>query len=81
MAADAGKVYPSDVYLLKKEIEVQGELLNREYLERKSDVDQLRLEFKALVKLLDQIEPGFEKQLHELYEDEKHSWNPEAEAS
>ncbi len=80
MAADVGKVYPSDVYLLKKEIEVQGELLNREYLERKTDIDLLRLEVKALVRLLDQINPGFEKQWHQLYEEEKQIWNPETEA-
>lgn len=80
MAANVGKVYPSDVYLLKKEIEVQGELLNREYLERKTDIDYLRLEVRTLVRLLDQINPGFEKQWHELYEEEKQTWNPEAEA-
>jgi hypothetical protein len=48
MAADIGKVYPADLQLLQKELEIQGELLNQERLERKADIERLRLELEAL---------------------------------
>lgn len=77
--ADIGKVYPTEIHLLKKEIEVQGELLNKEVLERKTEIDQLRLEIKTLKRLIETIEPGALKRYDAIYAEEKQSWNPELE--
>lgn len=79
MVADIGKVYPPEVHLLKKELEIQGELLNQERLERKSEIDQLRLELETIKKLCEQIHPGFLLRFDKLYATEKYIWNPELE--
>ena len=79
MAADVGKVYPPELALLRKELETQGELLNRERLERKEEVDRLRLELETLKCLLEELEPGFLKRYEALYAREKQSWDPELE--
>jgi len=79
MAADIGKVYPTDVHLLKKEMEVQGELLNQERLERKLEVDRLRLELVSLKRLFEEIHPGFLSRFEKTYEEERLTWNPELE--
>lgn len=79
MATERGKVYPTEIHLLKKEIEVQGDLLNQECLERKADIDRLRLELNTLKELFEQIHPGFQKRLEEVYEQEKQTWDPELE--
>ena len=79
MVADIGKIYPPEVHLIKKEIEVQGDLLNQERLERKSEIDQLRLEVETLKKMFEQIHPGFLKKFEETYTQEKQTWNPELE--
>ncbi len=77
MVADPGRVYPPEIHLLKKEIEVQGELLSQERLERKTEVDYLRLEINTLKELFEQIHPGFLKRLENLYKVERQTWNPE----
>jgi hypothetical protein len=77
MAADIGKVYPTDVQLLKKEIEVQGELLNQERLDRKVEVDQLRLRIDTMKRLLDQLHPGFTQQYDALLPQERQVYDPE----
>jgi hypothetical protein len=48
MAADVGKVYPADLALLRKELEVQGELLNQERLERRTEIERLRQELEDI---------------------------------
>lgn len=79
MVADIGKVYPTDVQLLKKEIEVQGELLTQEKLERRAEVDELRLQIGALKRLLDQFNPGFSERFEAFYSQERLLYNPELE--
>lgn len=79
MAADIGKVYPPEIHLIHKEIEVQGELIQSERLERKTEIDQIRLELKALKHLLEEMQPGFLERFETLFIKEKQSWNPELE--
>jgi hypothetical protein len=79
MAADVGKVYPPEVHLLKKELEVQGELLTQERLDRKAEVDRLRLELDTLKRLFEESEPGFLKRFDRLYAQETRTWDPELE--
>lgn len=79
MAADVGKVYPTDIELLKRQLETQGEQCARERLERKAEVDRLRLEVEALKRALDRMSPGFLKRFDEAYADERREWNPELE--
>lgn len=77
MAADKGRVYPQELHLLQKEIEVQGDLLNQEQLERQSEIDDLRLELNALKRQFEQLYPGFLKDFAKFYEREKEIWNPD----
>ena len=79
MATLVGRVYPLEIRLLKKEIEVQGDLLNHERLERKAEIDHIRLELNALKRLFEQIHPGFQKRFGKVYDQAKHTWNPELE--
>ena len=79
MAADIGKVYPPEIQLLRKEVEVQGDLLNEERLERKTEIDHLRLQLETFKRLFEEIRPGFLKQFSKAYEQEKQNWNPELE--
>jgi hypothetical protein len=52
LMADVGKVYPTDVHLLKKELEVLGEIFEKDRQDRKIEIDRLRLELDALKRLL-----------------------------
>ncbi|OFZ21620.1 MAG: hypothetical protein A2X94_00340 [Bdellovibrionales bacterium GWB1_55_8] len=75
--ADPGKVYPIDLNMLRKEVEIQGEVLGRERLERKAEVDELRLQVEVLKSLLAQQYPDFKKRYEELYQDKRENFNPE----
>jgi hypothetical protein len=77
--ADPGKVYPAELHLLKKELEAQGELLSQERLDRRADVDQLRLELESFKQLIERLHPGAIAKLREIYAKESRSWNPEFE--
>lgn len=58
MAADIGKVYPTEFHLLKKELEVQGDLLNEERLERQIEMEHLKMEIES-IKNEFHYQPGF----------------------
>jgi hypothetical protein len=75
--ADLNRAGTSELHLLKKEIEVQGEVLSDEKLERRAEVDQLRLEIDTLKKAIDRIHPGFEREFRRIYDEERESHNPE----
>lgn len=60
--ADVGKVYPTDVHLLKKELEVLGELFENERQERKIEIDRLRLEMNAIKRILEEKEEREERE-------------------
>jgi hypothetical protein len=77
MAAEVGKVYPTDVHLLKQELAAQGDLLDQERLERRAEVDELRLEINVLKRLLDQARPGILGRYDELLAEERQTWNPD----
>jgi hypothetical protein len=70
-------VRAAEIQLLKKEIEVQGELLSAEQGERRAEVDQLRLEIETLKKLMDRMSPGFLKEYEKFYREERQRFNPE----
>jgi hypothetical protein len=66
-----------EVTTLKQELLVQAELLENEKLERKAEVDRLRLELQTLKNLFEQAQPGFIDQLNKLYENERLNYDPE----
>lgn len=75
--ADPGKVYPMDVHLLKTEIQVHGEILSQERLERKAEVDELRLEIAVLKKLLEEVYPDFQSSYSAKYREQRETFDPE----
>jgi len=77
MAADVGKIYPADIHLLRKEIEVQGELLAQERFERKAEIDRLKIQIETLKRLLEETNPGFLARYRSAYPRERESFDPE----
>lgn len=76
-------ISPSEFHLIKKEVETFGESLSQERLERTADIDQLRLEFKALRKALDTLLPphgALEKAYVAAYDELRQIFNPESKA-
>lgn len=57
MAADIGKVYPAEIHLLTKEIEVQGELISQEKFERQSEIEQLREDLNQVKQVIERRLP------------------------
>jgi hypothetical protein len=70
-----------EIELLKNELLVQGELLERERLDRKTETDHLKLEVRTLKKLIDQGTPGFLAKFQSLYASERENYDPELEKS
>ena len=75
--APALKMALSEVQLLQREIEAQGEWLNRERLERKAEVDELRTEIEAMRRTLARLVASFESVFQEESEIARHQFNPE----
>ncbi|HUP57646.1 MAG TPA: hypothetical protein VM598_09360 [Bdellovibrionota bacterium] len=75
--AEIGRVYPTDIQRLRRELEAQGELLMQERLDRKAEVDELSLEIEALKQLLARMHPGFLARYQETLVEERRIWNPE----
>jgi hypothetical protein len=75
--ADVGRVYPTDIQRIRRELEAQGELLVQEKLDRRGVVDELRLEIEAQKQLLARINPGFLARYEEALVEERRIWNPE----
>ncbi len=75
--ADVGRVYPTDIQRIRKELEAQGELLIQERLDRRDEIDGLRLELGALKQLLARIHPGFLPRYAETLVEERRIWNPD----
>jgi hypothetical protein len=69
---------PTEINLLKKEIEIQGEMLASERAERRAEVDQLRLEIETLKKVLESRHPGFKNEFAVAYQEECQSFNPDS---
>jgi len=57
--ADVGKVYPTDIQLIQKQIEIQGDLISRERLDREAEIERLRIELAAIKHFLDERFPEF----------------------
>ncbi len=53
-----GRISPSDLQLIGKEIEVQGEFLNQERLDRKADIERLSEEIRVLRERVAALERG-----------------------
>jgi hypothetical protein len=79
--ADLGKVYPLDIQILRKELEIQGDLFNQERLDRRAETDHLVLELNTLKKFLAEIFPNFQERFQFCYESEKQNSNPEVKRS
>jgi len=71
------RISPTEFSLIKKELEAQGELLSSEILERKAQVEQLRMEIAALKRTLEKLQPGFTESYREIYADELQEFNPD----
>lgn len=57
MAADIGKVYPTEIHLLSKEIEIQGELISLEKTERQTEIEELRKELNQVKQVIERSLP------------------------
>lgn len=77
MAADVGKVFPTDLHLLRRELELQGELLSQERVERRAEIDRLKLELVALKQLFERLAPGFTVEFNRFHARARQSQNPE----
>lgn len=66
-----------ELKLVHQELETQGDLLNQEQLERKTQVDRLRLEIETIKKVLAEILPEFDRQYKKLYEETLREFDPE----
>jgi len=67
----------SEIQLLHREIEAQGEWLNRERLERQTEVDRLKMELEAIRRVLSSGDPEFQRKYHEEFEAVRTGFNPE----
>ncbi|MEN9723404.1 MAG: hypothetical protein RJB38_1390 [Pseudomonadota bacterium] len=75
--AQSQKWAQSEFQLLQREIEVQGEWLNHERLERQADIDRLRMELEAIRQALSQLTPEFALQFQREFERARQEYNPE----
>jgi hypothetical protein len=66
-----------DTALLLKEIETQGELFIQEKLERKAEIDRLRLELEALKVSIGNLIPDFREEFEKNYQDLLQNFDPE----
>lgn len=75
--ADLGLKNTTEIHLIKKEVEAQGDLLTQEVNERRAEIDQLRLELETLKKMMETLRPGFLKDYQTIYEEVRLRCNPE----
>lgn len=74
--------YPDhDLNLLRKEIESIGELLNQEKLERRSEIDLLKMKFEALKKSIGQELSNFREKYEEIEKELVQNFDPETGSS
>lgn len=66
-----------DLELLLKELENQGEILEREQIERKAEIDHLRLELEAIRTTLKVLLPEFARRYDTTYDDLLQRFDPE----
>lgn len=52
-------VSSSEIHLLNKEMEAQGELISKEKLDRIADVDRIEIEISAIITALSETVPDF----------------------
>ena len=72
------KMALSEIQLLQREIEAQGEWLSRERLERKTETDRLRLEVETLKRILSRLHPELAAEIGQEGERVRREFNPEA---
>ncbi len=70
-------INPSEIQLLKKEIEAQGEFLSSERLERKAEIDQLKIELESITRTLDRMVAGFQPVFKQMKAEMIQSFDPE----
>ena len=66
----------SEVHLLKKEIEAQGDFLNQERLDRATEIDRLRMEMEAIKESLQELLPEFLELFENRYGELLQNFNP-----
>ena len=69
----------SDLQLLHKELETMGDDLDRERLELRGEIDDLKIQIQALKKSLNQLLPGFDASWKKAYDEELQSFDPESQ--
>lgn len=72
-------IHPGDLHLLKKEIETLGESWDQDRLERRSEIDRLRMEVHAIRDALGALVPRFTDAYNESYNELLQTFDPEAE--
>lgn len=76
--AQSQKMALSEIQLLHREIEAQGEWLNREKLDRKIETDRLRMELEALKRVISTLHPEFASAFRTEMEDVRLNYDPES---
>lgn len=66
-----------ELQLIKKEIEAQGEFQSQERIERKTDIDSLRIELQALRETLGALLPEFQSTYSRTYDRLLRQFDPE----
>jgi len=77
LMANPQKLAISETQLLQREIEAQGEWLNREKLDRKTETDRLRVELEALRRIMQKLHPEFSQWYRDELEAVRLEFNPE----
>lgn len=72
-------INPSDIQLIRKEIETLGESWDKDRLERRSEIDRLRMEVHAIRDALIALIPRFDEAYRKSYNELLQSFDPEAE--
>jgi hypothetical protein len=77
LALSEPMVSPSEIQLLKKEIEAQGEFISQERLERLAETDKLKIELESIKETLQEILPDFLQAFERNYGRILQTFNPE----
>ncbi len=70
-------VRPGELSLIRTEVEAMGELLATERLERKTDIDRIRIELESLKKAITEVAPEFDSVFQRCYSEILQSYDPE----
>lgn len=73
------KISPGEIQLIEKELEALGESWEKERLERRSEIDGLKVEVQAIRKALGSALPEFDRAYQQTYQDQLRAFDPESD--